>query len=226
MKNIKPTPSGVLDKNYTLGRKTKKSWQYRLKRRTYEVVQAINKHHSSNIGAVLDIGTAEGFMLNLIKKQFPHAKCIGLEYSQELINLNQNKNIKIIQGDAQKLPFEKNSFDIAIATAVIEHLPEPFKMLAETYRVLKPNGIFILTTPSPFFDKIAELINKEESHHLEKFNLKRLKSDFKKAGFQVLQAEKFMISPMGFPVELKIEKAIKLIKLDFILLNQLIIGKK
>lgn len=226
MVNMKSIPSGVLDKSYAWGRKNKKSWRYRVKRRTYEVIQAINKYHPSNIDAVLDVGAAEGLILGSIKKKFPKAECVGLEYSQELINLNQNKNIKIVQGDAQNLPFENNSFDIAVATAIIEHLPQPLKMLTEIYRILRPNGILILTTPEPFFDKIAELISKEESHHLEKFGLKKIKNYFQKVNFQILYAEKFMMSPIGFPAELKIEKIIKLLKLDFFLLNQLIIGRK
>ncbi len=222
-KNI---PIGVLDKKYTLGRKHKKSLRYRLERRTHEVIQAIHQLHPQNIKSILDVGTAEGLMLSSIKKKFPQAECIGLEYSRELINMNQDKNIKIIQGDAQNLPFKDNSFDIAIATALIEHLSEPFKMLTETYRVLKKDGLVIITTPDPFFDKIAELISREESHHLERFDLPKLKNYFGKANFQILQTEKFMMSPIGFPAELKIEKLIKFLKLDFILLNQLIVGKK
>jgi len=219
-------PLGVLDTNYALGRKTKKSWKYRLKRRTYEIIQAIHKHHQSKIDIILDIGTAEGAMLSSIKKEFPQAKCFGLEYSQELININQDKNIKIIQGNAQKLPFKSNSFNIVVATAVIEHLSQPLKMVSESYRVLKKNGILIVTTPDPFFDKIAGLISREESHHLERFNLRKLKNYFRKTNFQILETEKFMISPIGFPSELKIEKLLKTFKLNFLLLNQIIIGKK
>jgi len=140
MKKYKPL--GVLDKNYTLGRKNKKSWRYRLRRRTYEIIQAIHKHHQSKIDTILDIGTAEGAMLSSIKKEFPQAKCFGLEYSQELIDINQSKNIKIIQGDAQKLPFKDNSFNIVVATAVIEHLSQPLKMVSESYRVLKKKWHF------------------------------------------------------------------------------------
>jgi len=222
----KNNPLGVLDKKYALGRKTKKSWRYRLKRRTYEIIRAINKYHQSKIDTILDIGAAEGAMLSSIKKEFPQAKCFGLEYSQELIDTNQDKNIKIIQGDAQNLPFENNFFDIAIATAVIEHLPEPSKMLSEAYRILKKDGILVLTTPDPFFDKIAEILNRQETGHQITFNLKRLKEDFQNHNFQVLSAEKFMFSPVGFPAELKIEKLLKAFKLNFLLLNQLIIGKK
>jgi len=47
-----------------------------------------------------------------------------------------------------------------------------------------------------------------------------------KINFKVLKKEKFMISPIGFPSELKIEKLLKTFKLNFLLLNQIIIGKK
>ena len=144
MKNKKNIPFGVCDKSYALGRKYKRAWRYRLKRRSYEVIQAIHEYHPSKIDAVLDIGTAEGAMLSLIKKEFPQTQCTGLEYSQELIDMNQDENIKIIQGNAQNLPFEDNSFDIVVATAIIEHLPQPAQMLSEAYRVLRKNGIFTL----------------------------------------------------------------------------------
>jgi ubiquinone/menaquinone biosynthesis C-methylase UbiE len=218
--------SGVLGKDYARGRNTRLSWRYRLRRRSLEVIRAINAYHRSKIDAILDIGTAEGLMLSRIKKEFPQTECIGIEYSRELIDYNRDNNIKIIQGDAQNLSFNDSSFNIVIATAIIEHLPEPAQMLSEAYRVLKPGGILILTTPSPFFDKIAEYFNGGEANHIEKFGLRRLKKDFQKTGFCILSAERFMMSPIGFPKELIIEKIIKLLRLDFILLNQLIIGRK
>lgn len=219
-------PTGVAEKEYVLGRKTNKAWRYRLQRRTYEAIQAIKKY-ASRKDSILDIGTAEGLTLGLIKKNFPSAKCVGIEYNQELIEMNQDNNIEIIQGDAQSLPFFDNSFNIATCTAVIEHLDKPFKMITESYRILKKNGILIVTVADPFFDKIADLMpGYDNAGHICKFNLKRLKDYFQKANFQILTAEKFMISPFGFPAELKIEKLIKLLNLDFLLFNQLIVGKK
>jgi hypothetical protein len=45
-------------------------------------------------------------------------------------------------------------------------------------------------------------------------------------GFKILKAEKFMISPIGFPKEAKVERTLKTAKLDFLLLNQLVVGQK
>ncbi len=48
-----------------------------------------------------------------------------------------------VVADAQNLPFENNSFDVAIMDAVLEHIPEVEKAIAEVSRVLKPGGLFV-----------------------------------------------------------------------------------
>ena len=224
---MKELIKGVMGRGYHLERKAKLAPKYRLKRRGYEVIEAIRKYGPPNATDILDIGTADGLMLGRIKKEFPTVKCLGLEYSQELINMNRDKNIEIIQGDAQNMPFKDESFDIAIAAAVIEHLNQPVKMLREAHRILRPGGILILTTPNPLFEKIADLIGHfEKNIHQETFALKKLKKYFLDSGFKILETKRFMISPIGLPFELKIEKIIRFLKLDFIFLNQLIVGKK
>jgi SAM-dependent methyltransferase len=48
-----------------------------------------------------------------------------------------------VVGDAENLPFESNTFDVAIMDAVLEHIPDVGKAFSEVARVLKPGGIFI-----------------------------------------------------------------------------------
>ncbi|MBD78421.1 MAG: hypothetical protein CL840_05845 [Crocinitomicaceae bacterium] len=48
-----------------------------------------------------------------------------------------------VVGDAENLPFEDNSFDVAIMDAVLEHIPDVGKAISEVSRVLKPNGLFV-----------------------------------------------------------------------------------
>jgi len=50
-------------------------------------------------------------------------------------------------GDAQNLPFEKETFDVVFCSQVLEHLPEPQKALDEFARVLRPGGRLVLTVP-------------------------------------------------------------------------------
>ena len=56
-----------------------------------------------------------------------------------------------VVGSILDIPFEDNIFDIIISSEVIEHVPEPVKALHELFRVLKPGGKLVLTTPNKFW---------------------------------------------------------------------------
>jgi len=198
---------GVLDKEYAVARQIKRSHIYRLKRRTFEVSKSIKTFHPETPQSILDIGTADGIMLGNLKYAFPNANCIGIEYTRDLIACCESKTIHLIQGDALTLPIKDSAFDVVIATAIIEHVSEPIQLVREASRVLRGNGIFIVTTPHPFWEWIATYIGhlKEEEHH-ELITLRKLKSLFDAVGFEIVNAQKFMISPVGMPFELTLEK--------------------
>jgi ubiquinone/menaquinone biosynthesis C-methylase UbiE len=54
----------------------------------------------------------------------------------------------LVQGDAQKLAFADESFDLVVSCETIEHLPDPWAALREMYRVTRPGGQLFLTTPN------------------------------------------------------------------------------
>ncbi len=65
------------------------------------------------------------------------------------IDLSVNPKTKLMKGRVdQKLPLESNTFDAVSALAIIEHVDYPEIMLNESYRVLKPGGKLLITTPS------------------------------------------------------------------------------
>ena len=49
--------------------------------------------------------------------------------------------------DLSQIPVESGKYDLVLMTQVLEHLPEPAKVLRELYRVLKPGGTLWLSTP-------------------------------------------------------------------------------
>lgn len=219
--------TGVLGINYHKERKTKRAPKYRLARRSYEVLDAIKRFKGKSILSLLDIGTADGLMFNVLKKDLNISISVGLDYSLELLQSNEDTTLNLVQGDAIQLPFAQGTFDVIIASAVIEHVPDASMMLKECCRVLNNNGLCIVTTPVPFFEKIAtKLRHLKREGHKETFNLKKLKLLFAIHNFQILKAEKFMLSPVGFPLELKVERILRMLGLSFLLLNQIVVVKK
>ena len=52
-----------------------------------------------------------------------------------------------VSGDAHFLPFLNNSVDVVWLCAVLEHIQNPFQVMDEVYRVLKPGGIVLISVP-------------------------------------------------------------------------------
>jgi len=52
-----------------------------------------------------------------------------------------------IWGDGYNVPFLNNCIDTVVSLGVLEHIADPIKFLTEHYRVLKPHGVLLMTTP-------------------------------------------------------------------------------
>lgn len=218
---------GVLGIEYHESRKNNRALKYRLERRSFEVIRAIKKYYHSPINAILDIGTADGLMFGILKQRLEISTYVGLDRSLKLLQTNKYNTLKAVQADAHQLPFLVNTFDIVIATAVIEHISSAKIMIKECYRILRKDGLCIVTTPVPFFEQIAVKIGHlKMDEHVDTFDLKKLKLIFITNNFRVIEADKFMISPVGFLGEIIIEKVIKKFGFSFLLLNQIIVCKK
>ncbi|GAB5057233.1 demethylmenaquinone methyltransferase [Companilactobacillus alimentarius] len=96
---------------------------------------------------ILDLccGTADWTVM--LAHRFIHAKVIGVDFSQEMLKLAQQKvakskvtNITLESGNAMKLNFSDNSFDVVTIGFGLRNVPDADKVLSEIYRVLKPNG--------------------------------------------------------------------------------------
>jgi SAM-dependent methyltransferase len=62
--------------------------------------------------------------------------------------LQHQSNVNFVKGDAHKLPFQDNSFDVVTCQTVLIHLKDPKMALSEMKRVVKKGGIVICSEPS------------------------------------------------------------------------------
>ena len=95
--------------------------------------------------SVLDVGSGTGRCLDYLKKKFPQIKIIGIEPSAALRQIGYDAGIssnELIDGDALKIAFESNSFDIVCEFGVLHHIKKPRTAISEMLRVSK-KGIFI-----------------------------------------------------------------------------------
>lgn len=218
---------GIYGIDYHHGRKSKRALRYRLARRADESRRALDRYAESRAWRVLDLGTADGLMLERLLDGLEPSVVVGVDLSTDLLSVIGDSTIRPIQANGIHLPCADGCFDLVVATAVLEHVSDPLGMLAECRRVLVPGGLCLVTTPDPFWERVATRVGHlpEEGHH-ETLNLSRLRSLLQQAGFEVLRAYKFMMSPWGFPAELVIERLLRAVGLSFMLLNQMAVARR
>jgi SAM-dependent methyltransferase len=95
--------------------------------------------------------------------------------------------------DVRSLPLEENrfpdaGFDLVLASHLIEHLNNPASFAAEVYRILKPDGYFIVTTPNIAGFQARLFGGRWRSaifDHLYLFSIKTLSALLRQSGFAV-----------------------------------------
>ena len=196
-------------------------------RRAKEVICAVEKYIKNlENKTILDVGTADGKLLDILKEHYPNNKFYGLEYSFELIKNSKNKQT-IICGDGTQMPYLDKSIDVIFSTAALEHIEAPALFLKESFRILKDNGIIIATTPHKFWIRLAEILGIEpENEHYITFNISSLKDIFSKNNFSIIDCYKFMFFPFEFSFEKSFEKLLTDIGFNFLLMNQIIVSRK
>ena len=107
----------------------------------------LKKKMASQKGNVLVVGCGSKNEMDCLNNQ---CDGVGLDISEVAIKKCRQRypNSSFVVGDAQALPFSGEKFDCLVCSEVIEHLPNDEKFIIEAFRVLKPRGRLLITTPN------------------------------------------------------------------------------
>ncbi len=109
-------------------------------------------HLKTKPTSILDVGCGDGFFLKHIEQILGGRECDlqGVDYSQYKLDKARELPFTFKQAniETEGLPYDTGAFDLVYAAELIEHLVNPDYFLEECWRVLKPDGYLLISTPN------------------------------------------------------------------------------
>lgn len=101
-------------------------------------------HNVSGSSALLDIGMGTGYLLQMLHLRYPDARLFGCDYAYGMVRQAHEKKIsaRLLQADAQMLPFSDGVFDAAVSNVTYQWVPDLAKAFLDVCRVLKSGAPF------------------------------------------------------------------------------------
>jgi SAM-dependent methyltransferase len=141
--------------------------------------------------SVLDIACKDGVLLRAIQGSGQQVVYTGVDISERVIakNLENRLGGTFLRADVLAgLSLPDLSFDRIFALEILEHLPQPERLLVEARRLLKPDGRLVLSVPNPYYymEIVNELRRRSDTDgHLYSFTRANLGALLARCGFGV-----------------------------------------
>lgn len=163
-------------------------WWFTGRRRLF--AREIARLHLPGAARILDIGTSTGTNLRMLR-DLGYRDVTGLDFSDEAIRYCREKGLgEVRKGDATALPFPDASFDLVLATDIIEHVDDDTRALEEIRRVTKPGGLALVTVPA--FEALWGTQD-DVSHHKRRYRKAQLDARIAAAGLQLRRGYHFNV---------------------------------
>ncbi len=149
-------------------------------------IEQLLRHVVTPNPAILEVGCSSGFMLQVIREQFPQALVIGSDYVRGPLEALTAKipDLPILQFNLLKCPLPTASLDAVVALNVLEHIEDDAQALSQLHRILKPGGVAVLEVPAgpKLYDVYDELLL-----HYRRYSRRGLAQIVKAAGFEIVE---------------------------------------
>jgi len=106
---------------------------------------------------------------------------LAIEYGKKRYSGKVNSIIEFIVGDAMKIPIYSDKVDVIVSFETIEHLNDPETFLLECRKILKNEGLFILSTPNKYIKR-----HEENPYHIRELYIEELLSMLNNSGFDIV----------------------------------------
>lgn len=97
--------------------------------------------------AILDIGCATGFFLELVSERTAW-KAVGVEINEGAAAFARSRGLDVRTGNVMDVGFPPESFDIVTGIGLLGRIAEPTRFMRHCRELLRPDGLLLLTTPN------------------------------------------------------------------------------
>jgi SAM-dependent methyltransferase len=140
---------------------------------------------------ILEVGGGRSGLTSIL---YPDAQIVNIDLNGEYASApcNRRPGVRFVCGDATNLPFEDERFDAVTMFDVLEHVPDDRQAVREAFRVLRPGGFLLVSTPNeswhfPYYRVMRAYCPPEEKLFAEWGHVRR--------GYSRVEIEKLV----GFP---------------------------
>lgn len=139
--------------------------------------------------SILEIGCAEGILLDEISKQLKIERVVGIDLSENFTKFGEKMypNIKFINDDFRNVDFRENEFDIVVLSDIIEHILDYEELLHKVERISRHIIFKIPIERCIYAYLLRPKIGKDHpSGHLHQFSIKDCFEMLKKFNFRII----------------------------------------
>ncbi len=152
---------------------------------------------------ILNVWSRTGLAIPYLRKKCKKIEIYNLEVAEKFIESSQKKfpKEKFKKTNLKKIPFQDNYFDYVLSLETLEHAPNPLIFLKEIQRVLKPNGLLIMSLPPATAEiplKIYEFFCFNHGEGPHKFiSSKKVKKILTLANLELIKHKGTLLIPIG-----------------------------